>query len=67
MNKQEWVAVVECHFCKSVTPTKECFRKIVPVIKSSIYKDEFENVMVCKECHRGSQLDKLLGEKHEKE
>ena len=59
MNKQEWVGVV-CHFCKSITPTKECFRKIVPVIKSSIYKDEFE-------CHRGSQLNKLLGEKHDKE
>jgi hypothetical protein len=62
MNKQEWVGVV-CHFCKSsITPTKECFRKIVPVIKSPGFWD----VMVCKECHRGSQLDKLLGEKHDK-
>lgn len=50
MNKQEWIAVAECHFCESVAPTKECF----------IYKyDGFVDVIVCKECHRDSQLIKL--------
>jgi hypothetical protein len=57
MNKDQWVSVVECHLCKSQTPTKETY--IIPVdyeyfgVKGNIHE------YICKECYRENKLNEL--------
>ena len=57
IDKDEWVSVIDCHFCKKQTPTKESFevqRGATVKMGAKIYG------RVCKECHRESQLNKLV-------
>lgn len=62
--KDQWVSVVECHQCKKITPTKET--TIISIdynyseTKGKTLTKGKTFVNVCKECHRDTQLDKLL-------
>jgi hypothetical protein len=55
---EEWIMVVDCHLCKNETPTKES--SIIQVPRTVLGINGFMNVRVCKECHRESQLNKLI-------
>jgi len=57
-DRDEWVSVVDCHYCKSQTPTKETH--IVEVDYKYFKGTGRMYVQVCKECHRESQLNKLI-------
>jgi hypothetical protein len=58
LDKDKWVSVIDCHFCKKQTPTKEAistpFEYEYFGVNGTMY------VAVCKECHRESQLNKLI-------
>jgi hypothetical protein len=54
----QWVSVVDCHLCKSKTPTKETH--IVSVDYEYFDVKGYKYVQVCKECYRESQLNKLI-------
>jgi hypothetical protein len=56
--EDEWVSVVDCHLCNKQTPTKETH--IIPVDYEYFGVKGYMYVQVCKECHRESQLNKLL-------
>jgi hypothetical protein len=56
--KDQWVSVVECHHCKKITPTKETTIISIDYNYSQTVGKTFVNV--CKECHRDTQLNKLL-------
>jgi hypothetical protein len=57
-DREEWVSVIYCHFCKKQTPTKETY--IVPVDYEYFGVKGYKYIQVCKECHRESQLNKLI-------
>jgi hypothetical protein len=58
MNRDQWVSVVDCHFCKKQTPTKE---SILTEIQCEFFGAKgVMYVNTCKECHRESQLNKLI-------
>jgi hypothetical protein len=48
----------ECHFCKKQTPTKEAIS--TPVDYEYFGTKGIMYVAMCKECHRESQLNKLI-------
>jgi len=56
--KDQWVSVVECHQCKKITPTKETTIISIDYNYSGTGGKTFVNI--CKECHRDTQLNKLL-------
>ena len=54
----QWVSVIDCHFCKNQTPTKEAIS--TPLEYEYLGTKGTMYVATCKECHRESQLNKLL-------
>lgn len=56
--KDEWVSVIDCHLCKKQTPTKEAIS--TPVDYEYFGVKGYMYVAMCKECHRESQLNKLI-------
>lgn len=54
----KWISVIDCHFCKKQIPTKESISTEIECeffgAKGTMY------VSTCKECHRESQLKKLI-------
>ena len=57
-DRDEWVSVVDCHYCKSQTPTKETH--IVSVDYEYFGVKGYKYVQVCKECNREEQLNELF-------
>jgi hypothetical protein len=57
-DRDEWVSVVDCHYCKSQTPTKEAIS--TPVNYEYFGTKGIMYVAMCKECHRESKLNKLI-------
>jgi hypothetical protein len=53
-----WTTVVDCHFCKLETPTKETHTILVD--KEYFGVKGYTNVRICKECYREYQLNKLI-------
>ena len=58
LDKDIWVTVVDCNFCKSQTPTKETH--IVSVDYEYFGVKGYKYVQVCKECNREEQLNELF-------
>jgi hypothetical protein len=54
----KWVGAIDCHLCKSKTPTKETH--IIPVDYEYFGVKGYTHVQVCKQCHREKQLSKLI-------
>jgi hypothetical protein len=52
----QWVTPVECYLCKKTT--KETYTTSVNGVFFGV--EGYNNVIICKECHRESQLNKLL-------
>ena len=56
--KDHWMTVVDCHFCKKQTPTKESY--ITENHCSAFGVTGYWNVRICKECHREKQLSNIF-------
>jgi hypothetical protein len=54
LDKDKWVSVIDCHFCKKQTPTKEAISTPVDSEYFIMY------VAMCKECSRESKLNNLF-------
>lgn len=57
--KDQWVSVIDCHFCKKQTPTKEAISTPVDYEYFSTTKG-IMYVAMCKECNRESKLNNLF-------
>ena len=53
----QWVNPVECYLCKKTT--KETYTTSVNGVFFGVFGVD-NNVRICKECHRESQLNKLI-------
>lgn len=58
LDKDKWVSVIDCHFCKKQTPTKEAIS--TPTDYEYLGVNGTMYVAMCKECHRDSKLNKLI-------
>lgn len=56
--KDQWVSVIDCHFCKKQTPTKEAIS--TPVDYEYFGTKGIMYVAMCKECNRESKLNNLF-------
>ena len=54
----QWVSVVECNNCKNQIPIEESIS--TPLEYEYLGAKGTMYVAICKECHRESQLNKLL-------
>jgi hypothetical protein len=58
LDKDEWVSIIDCHFCNKAIPTKEAIS--TPTDYEYFGVNGTMYVAMCKECHRESQLNKLI-------
>ena len=58
IDKNEWISVIDCHFCKKQTPTKEAIS--TPVDYEYFGTKGIMYVAMCKECNRESKLNNLF-------
>ena len=58
MNMESWFLKVDCHICKTHIFTKDSF--IISVEETIFGVKGLTLARVCKECHRDSQLNKLV-------
>ena len=58
IDKNEWVSVIDCHFCKKQTPRKEAIS--TPLEYEYLGSKGTMYVAMCKECNRESKLNNLF-------